>query len=141
MTPGKSNHSLLSDSLPDDVSHEAQAAAGLTAFFAITREWGLSVDEQRRLLGNPSRSRFFEMKKGNCVSLSDDELDRLSYLVNIYAALNILYSPENQILWLKNPGRPGSLWQVQSPLSYLTSGKLMALIDVSRYLNGMRGAA
>ncbi len=128
---------------PDNstVSKHDMAEAGLLAYFSIAGEWGINTSEQRTLLGNPGRSRFFELKAGKTYSVSDDELDRLAYVLGIYSALNILYSPENAILWLKNSSEPGSIWRGQSPLAYLLTGKMMALIDVYRYLNGLRGAA
>lgn len=116
-------------------------AAGLKAFFGIAAEWGLSNEQMMALLGNPSRSRFYAMKRGEAVILSDDELDRLSYLANIYAVLNILYKPRNILLWLRNDRGSDSHWQGHSPLQRITSGKMESLIDVSRYLNGLRGAS
>ena len=123
------------------ISKQEMAEAGLLAYFSIAKEWDLKTDEQRKLLGNPGRSRFFDLKAGKSHSVSDDELDRLAYITGIYSALNILYSPENTLLWLKNPSESASIWRGQSPLEYLLTGKMMALIDVYRYLNGLRGAS
>jgi len=129
------------------VPREEQAAAGLAAFFAMVAEWDLSVDEARTLLGNMSRSRYYEMRRGKAAairSLSDDELDRLAYLAGIYTALHILYTPASHHEWLRNKSalpaeamyRP---WGMDSPLSYMLSGKLKALADVYEYLNAERG--
>lgn len=125
----------------EGVSRTEMAKAGLQALSAIAGEWGLNTEQQRRLLGNPGRSRFFDLKGGRQSRLSDDELDRLAYLTGIYAALNILYDADNTLLWLRNPSEPDSIWRGQSPLDYMLSGKLVALADVYRYLNGLRGAA
>lgn len=131
----------------EDVSREEMAEAGVAAFFAIAKEWGLTNDEARILLGNPSRSRFYELRRGNpgtCHSLSEDELDRLAYFTGIYAALNILYSPDSHSEWLRNKStmpaealyRP---WGTGSPLAYMLTGKLKALADVYEYVNAERG--
>jgi hypothetical protein len=42
---------------------EEMSAAGLRAFGRIATAWGLSVDEQLRLLGDPPRSTFFAWRK------------------------------------------------------------------------------
>lgn len=131
----------LDQAMHAGISRDEQVSAGLAAFFQIAEEWGLSVDEQRRLLGNIKRSRYFDLKKNPAPNLSDDELDRLAYLISIYTALHILYNEEGVQAWLTNPSEPGSIWRGQSPLAYLKSGKMMALIDVYRYLSGLRGAA
>ena len=128
-------------------SREELAEAGLAAFFAIAREWGLSNEDARVLLGSPSRSRFFELRKGApgaVRGMSEDTLDRLAYLTGIYAALNILYSVDSQSEWLRNDSRvPAEAmyrpWGLGSPLAYMLTGKLKALADVYDYLNSERG--
>jgi len=122
-----------------EVSPAEMAEVGLTAFFAIAREWGLNREQQRRLLGSPGRSRFYSMVREHKGALSNDELDRLSYIVGIYAALNILYNPENTLRWLRHPGEPDAPWGGMSPLEYMLTGKLVALADVRRYLDALRG--
>ncbi len=132
-----------------EVPRDVQAAAGLKAFFRIVKEWGLNVNEARRLLGNPSRSRFYDLRAGKPAavrSLSDDELDRLAYLAGIYAMLNLLYTPESQAAWLRNPSRlPAEAmyrpWGTGSPLDYMLTGKLKALADVYEMLDAERGGA
>lgn len=128
-------------------SREEQAEAGLEAFFAIANEWGLSNEEARVILGSPSRSRFYELRRaapGAVRSVSEDTLDRLAYLTGIYAALNILYASDSHGDWLRNTSRvPAEAmyrpWGLGSPLTYMLTGKLKALADVYDYLNSERG--
>ena len=47
---------------PAFVGTDRMAAAGLRAFSRIADAWGLSVDEQLRLLGSPPRSTFFSWR-------------------------------------------------------------------------------
>ncbi|MHB8760747.1 MAG: antitoxin Xre-like helix-turn-helix domain-containing protein, partial [Thiobacillus sp.] len=66
------------------------SAAGLRAFFNIARDWGLDTDEQIVLLGAPGRSTFFKWKSApEAADLKRDTLERLSYLLGIYKALQI----------------------------------------------------
>lgn len=132
-----------------DISRYDMAKAGLSAAFAITAEWNLSNEELRVLLGNPSRSRFDELrrgKSGTIHSLSVDELDRLAYITGIYAMLNMLYSPASHPEWLRNASKLPSEalyrpWGAGSPLGYMLTGKLKAVADVYDYMsaecNGM----
>ena len=46
-----------------EVSPERLGAAGLRAFERIAQAWGLSVDEQLCLLGQPPRSTYFAWRK------------------------------------------------------------------------------
>lgn len=130
-----------------EFTREEQAEAGLGAFFAIAGEWGLSNEEARVLLGSPSRSRFYELRRGSpgaIRGMSEDTLDRLAYLTGIYAALNILYAPESHGDWLRNESRmPAEAmyrpWGLGSPLAYMLTGRLKALADVYDYLNSEHG--
>ena len=138
---------LLSTQDLEDMSREEMAEAGLSAFFALVKEWGLSNEQAQTLLGNPSRSRFYELRRGTPGAihrLSDDELDRLAYITGIYAALNILYTPDSQTEWLRNSSQmPADAmyrpWGTGSPLAYMLTGKLKALADVYEYVNAERG--
>ncbi len=127
-------------------SREEQAEALLKAFFSIADEWGLALNEARALLGNPGRSRFYDLRNGlkrAIHGLSDDEMDRLVYITGIYYGLGILFSPENTLHWLRNEVTPvdrfARPWGEGAPLIHMLTGKLEALVDIYRYVNGMRG--
>src|SRR5215470_5624814 len=73
-------------------SREAAAAggAGLRAFTRIAELWHLSIPEQLALLGITSRSTYFKWRKEPQPRLPRDTLERLSYLMGIYKALQLL---------------------------------------------------
>ena len=117
-----------------------QVKVGLKTFFRITDEWGLSREERLKLLGQPGKTLYSEWKAGNVKprAASTDLLDRLSYVLGIYNALNIMHSKENQLNFLKNPTE-ATPFMSKSPLEYMMSGHLVALSDVRRYLDFHRG--
>lgn len=122
----------------NQVSDEAMAAAGLTAFFSIAQEWGLTTDQQIILLGSPGRTTFFQWKRSLRGNLSRDTLDRLSYILGIYKDLHILFSDDHVKQWLTNTN-DNPLFNHQSPMAYMLEGSLTALADVRRYLDWARG--
>lgn len=137
---------------PDPLSHydthratrDEMARGGLKAFFAMTAEWGLDDEARRLLLGKPGRTRYYKLKAlQEPPKLSDDELGRLSHLINIHAALRILYSAENGVAWLTNARAQDSHtpWRGSAPLDYMLTGHYEHIADVARYLDGLRGAA
>src|SRR3984957_8821539 len=73
-------------------SKEATAAggAGLRAFTQIAELWHLSIAEQLALLGITSRSTYFKWRNDAQPKLPRDTLERLSYLLGIYKALQLL---------------------------------------------------
>ena len=122
------------------VSPERMAAAGLRAFGRIAEAWGLSVDEQLRLLGQPPRSTFFTWRKApEKASLSRDTLERLSNLLGIYKSLQILL-PEAAAAdaWVRRPNSAPPFGG-KSALERMLAGNVGDLNFVRRYLDGVRG--
>lgn len=121
------------------------SAAALLNFFGITDEWGLSSREQMILLGNPAKTTFYRMKdfadgkSARPVRLSQDTLERISYLMGIYKAINILLPTHRRAAeWIKLPNTAG-LFGGQSALDKMLQGRVSDLCDVRRYLDAERG--
>src|ERR1700761_169488 len=79
---------------------------GLKTFFRIAEKWGLNADQQRILLGIQAASTFFKWKKEPPQQLPLDALERLSYIVGIFKALQILLpDSESADAWIKRPNQ------------------------------------
>jgi len=117
----------------------AASAAGLRTFARIAELWGLSIAEQQTLLGISSRSTYFKWKKGPHVRLPRDTLERLSYLLGIYKALQILL-PQGQAAdeWIRRPNEE-PLFSGRSALERMLSGNVADLYLVRQYLDSQRG--
>jgi len=113
--------------------------AALNAFFNIARLWALRNDEEQILLGNPPRSTFYKWKKEKQGHLSQDTLERISYLLGIYKALQILLPNECAAnAWPKKPNN-APLFNGQSALKKMLKGRVVDLADVRRFLDAERG--
>ena len=77
--------------LPDPILTDAARASGpaLRAFERIADRWGLSAKERQVILGLP-RSTYFKVRDAAKSRLSRDTLERVSYVLGIYGALQIL---------------------------------------------------
>ena len=131
---------LLAPESGSSVSDERMAAAGLRAFARIAEAWGLTVDEQLNLLGQPPRSTFFAWRKHpEKASLSRDTLERLSNLLGIYKSLQILL-PEAAAAdaWVRQPNSAAPFGG-GSALQRMLAGNVSDLNLVRRYLDGVRG--
>ena len=78
------------------------------------------------------------MKKNPSRILDADTLTRLSYLVGIFKALNILYSEALADAWIQRPNA-NRIFGGQTPLAYLIKGGLPAMQVVRRLLDARRG--
>jgi hypothetical protein len=118
---------------------QLQASAGLKLFFGIADLWQLSTEEQMALLGNMKKSRFFDLKKNpGAANLSDDELDRLSFIANIHSSLAIMFNEENQRRFLKTPQDENGDLPGTAPLDIMLSG-IRGLLDMNDYFSSLRG--
>jgi hypothetical protein len=116
------------------------SAAGLRAFFNIARDWQLSVDAQRTLLGSPPRSTFFKWKSApERADLKHDTLERLSYILGIYKALQVLLpDPAAADAWVRKPN-DAPLFGGRSALDRMLGGNVGNLLVVRQYLDAQRG--
>jgi hypothetical protein len=111
----------------------------LRTFFRIADLWGLSADEQMTLLGVTARSTFFKWKKDPNTVLPKDTLERISYILGVYKALQILLPDESAAdEWVKRPNA-APLFGGQSALDRMLSGQVADLFVVRQYLDAQRG--
>lgn len=125
---------------PPAIATQQMAAAGIRAFQRIAQQWGLSVEEQLRLLGEPPRSTWFGWRKSpETAALPRDTLERISNILGIYKSLQILL-PDEQAAdeWVRRPNSAPAFGG-QSALQRMLAGNLSDLGHVRRYLDAVRG--
>jgi len=116
---------------------------GLRTFLRIADEWALSESERLRILGLPARSTFHgwvaKVRRGEDMTLSVDELTRISSVLGIFKALKILFPKDaDAATWLRSPN-DGPAFGGQTPLALITSGGQDNLMLVRRHLDAWRG--
>jgi hypothetical protein len=115
-----------------------KSSAALRAFFKIAEAWKLNTEDQMTLLGSPPRSTYFKFKKegGN---LPTDTMERISYILGIYKALQILL-PDTAAAdeWVRQPNS-ASIFNGQSALDRMLGGRVADLYVVRGYLDAQRG--
>jgi hypothetical protein len=112
-------------------------AVALGAFFRLVELWGLSMEQARLLLGRPSRATMYNWKAGRARAVPHDTLRRISYLLGIYKALQILYrEPHLADTWIR---RPNAAFGGQSALERMLAGDVTDLAAVRSHLDAARG--
>lgn len=111
----------------------------MNAFVRIAEMWGLAIEQQRVLLGNPSRSTYFKWRKDADPALPADTQERISYLLGIFKDLQILIPDEREAdTWVKAPNA-NPLFGGKSALDRMLSGKVADLFIVRQFLDAERG--
>jgi hypothetical protein len=129
--------SVLRQEPPVPEPEEARGAVALRAFFRLIELWALPLEQARVLLGRPSRATLYNWKAGKVRTLPHDTLQRISYLLGIFKALQILYAdPALADGWLK---RPNAAFGGQSALDRMLAGDVTDLAAVRAHLDAARG--
>jgi uncharacterized protein (DUF2384 family) len=124
--------------LADAATRVRLSPPAIAAFFAIVEKWELRNEDAMALLGGASHGRFYELKKNRKGLLSQDELTRISLLIGIFKALNILFSQRLANQWASRPNS-NAMFNNAPPLQVLLRGGVPGMIGVRRLLDSRRG--
>jgi hypothetical protein len=115
---------------------QAEAAAGLRAAFRLFDLWGLTAEQARTLLGQPSPATFYRWKAGKVGQVPHDCAWRIGDLLGIHKALRYLFAdPARGREWIRKPnltfgGRPA--------LDRMLAGAPSDIAAVRAYLDAER---
>lgn len=112
---------------------------GLRTFIAIADTWGLSGEQRRRILGDPSRSTYKRwarnVREHREITLSVDVLTRISLVLGIYAGLGKLFASDHEsVAWLRRP-HGARIFSGSAPLDLIVSGGIEDLMIVRRFID------
>jgi Protein of unknown function (DUF2384) len=110
----------------------------MRSFVNIVERWGLPVEQQRALLGWLPPSTYHNYKRGDVGTLSYDLLTRISLVLGIFKALQILY-PAFADRWMTLPNT-NPMFGGKAPIDLIVAdANIDALYRVRRLLDARRG--
>ena len=123
--------------LSDREVQEKLSPAAIRAFFSPADHWKLRDEDARALLGGISNGSFYQLKSAP-KTLGQDKLTRISLLVGIFKALNVLYSTKLADAWVQRPNT-NPIFGGESPLAGMLKGGVPTMIRVRQLLDARRG--
>src|SRR5215510_13354206 len=126
--------------LSNRATQERLSQAAIPAFFKIVQAWQLRDESARQLLGGVSNGVFYQLKRGQKKTLDQDKLTRISLLLGIFKALNILYSRKLADAWI-GLANSNPLFEGEPPLAYMIRGGVPAFMRVRQLLDARRGGS
>ncbi|MBL7481143.1 MbcA/ParS/Xre antitoxin family protein [Legionella bononiensis] len=113
-----------------------------TAFKVVLNifdKWHCTTEEALILLGL-KRSTWFKYKNSpENASFSHDITERISYILNIHAALRILFSNQDSVYqWVRKPNM-APFYNGRSAMDVMLQGRVVDLWAVASRLNAERG--
>jgi len=119
-------------------TRERLSPAAIKGFLRIMERWGIKDPDARQLLGGISSGSYYGWKKQPKRILDQDALTRISLLVGIFKALNILYSEALADAWITLPNR-NPMFRGDSPLAYMIQRGQPGMVHVRQLLDARRG--
>jgi Protein of unknown function (DUF2384) len=117
---------------------ERLSPSALKAFFKIVDLWRIRDEAAKHLIG-VTNGPYYEMKKNSEGRVLDaDRLQRISYIMGIFKALNILHGKKLADDWVQLPNS-NRIFGGTTPLAYMIKGGTPAMQTVRRLLDARRG--
>ena len=123
--------------LADPAARRQLSPSAIKGFFRIAGKWHIRDEDARQLLGGISTGSLYSLKKNPRV-LDQDTLTRISLLVGIFKALNILYSARLADAWMTLPNT-NPMFRGNTPLAYIMRLGLPGMMHVRQLLDARRG--
>ncbi|HEX8593677.1 MAG TPA: antitoxin Xre-like helix-turn-helix domain-containing protein [Pseudomonas sp.] len=120
---------------------KAQCAAGLRAAVAILDKWRASSDQACRIL-RISRSTYVRANQQDpawSVNLDADQLHRISLVLNIHAALRLVFDNPENVYGFVGMVNHNEFFNGRSPLDIMAQGDMISLYETFRRIDVLRG--
>lgn len=125
---------------PVRAARPADGGPALRTVFRIFDELGIRPDEGERLLGDIPRSTYYRWRRHpERATVTRDLLERLSYLLGIYKALQILIPDRRQQSQFLRRPNTDPVCGGRQPLEVMLGGNVADLYRIRRWLDGERG--
>ena len=125
--------------LSSRAERERLSPSALKGFFNVMARWSVRDEDARLLLGGVTNGPYYEMKKNPEGRVLDaDKLARVSYLLGIFKALNILHGLPLADQWVQLPNT-NRIFGGATPLELMLRGGVPAMQTVRRLLDARRG--
>ena len=118
---------------------ERLSGPALRAFAGVADAWGLATKERQILLGLPPSTFHKYQLNPDAARLSKDTLERISYVVGIFKALQILLPTQAAAdEWIRRENA-APVFNGRTALQVMLGGQVSDLFRVRDYLDSERG--
>lgn len=125
----------------DMTQNKRAAAAGLKAAVRILDKWRASGEQGEAIL-RVSHSTYARARRSDLaeIKLDSDQLTRVSYVLNIHAALRMLFDNPENLYGFVNMINYNPYFNGRTPLEIMGSGDFAALYETFKRIDSLRGS-
>lgn len=121
---------------------KSQCAAGLRAALNVLDKWKASPEQACRVL-RISRSTYTRASQHDSswtVSLDSDQMHRISLVLNIHAALRVVFDNPDNVYGFALMENHNEFFNGRTPLEVMAQGDMISLYETFRRIDTLRGA-
>lgn len=121
---------------------KSQCVAGLRAALNILDKWKASCEQACRIL-RISRSTYTRARQRDsewAVGLDSDQLQRISIVLNIHAALRLVFDNPENVYGFPSMKNDNEFFNGRAPLDVMAQGDMISLYETFRRIDTLRGA-
>lgn len=120
---------------------KAVGAVGLRTAIKIMENWEANQAQIANIL-RVSASTIARAKASqqHAFNLDADQLDRISYVLNIHASLRTLFENQENVRGFMAMPNHNPFFNGRAPLDIMADGRFANLYETFRHINGLRGA-
>lgn len=121
---------------------KSQCVTGLRAAVGILDKWRASSDQACRIL-RISRSTYTRARQRDpdwAVTLDADQMQRISFVLNIHAALRLVFDNPENVYGFPSMANDNDFFNGRSPLDIMAQGDMISLYETFRRIDVLRGA-
>lgn len=115
------------------------ALVGLRTALNILAKWKTSTEQAGNIL-RVSRSTISRARTDKAVSLDEDQLKRVSLVLNIHSALRMLFDNPANVYGFMQMENHNEFFNGRSPMDVVQGGDMIALYETFRRIDSLRGA-
>ncbi len=121
------------------ISRQQMISAGLNSVFGILQRWQCSPEQIQHIL-QISKSAYYKYRQApENAQLNDDQVERLSYIVNIHAALRTLFDNDENVYGFMRMKNHNAFFNGKAPIEVIEKGNFGALYETFKRIDAMRG--
>jgi hypothetical protein len=128
--------------LKEQAFTKAQCVTGLRAAVGILEKWSASSDQACRIL-RISRSTYTRARQPDpswSVALDSDQMQRISFVLNIHAALRLIFDNPENVYGFPSMANHNEFFNGRSPLEIMAQGDMISLYETFKRIDVLRGA-
>lgn len=116
------------------------AATALRVAINILNKWQCTSTDKQSILAMARSTLYKYQENPTSAKLSRDQLERVSYILNIHQALRIVFSNPENVYGFMQMQNHNPYFNGKTPMELIASGNFGTLYEVYTRIDAMRGS-